>query len=1345
MKKKKLFRILSPLIACLGVYSLFNISTTIASYINQFVVDDSQEAFIDSTTNNFICYPLVKEKESDPDIVSIGWAKEPEACTGTLTIPTIVTKLNGNETIKYTVKVIAESGFRFCNFSSINFASNNIEEIKSEAFYSCQNMSTFPMPEKCIHGIAPSTFMDCRNLVTVDMSNVNSYINSRVSETDFLANNPYNIGDHAFASCVKLKSFNFPTSLSEIGEAAFNKCESILSIFFPADNEVNTISIGKYAFADCSKLTVMHFETNVSYIDTYAFAQCNYLKIYYQGNPDNNADDLMNNFSSYFRKKHVATNLTDEIKDYVPIEYDVSEISMSDDHPGIVYIKQRGPIYYDGDKDGTSTLVLDSSTDFYITIFKWQTPSTTSSDYDETNAILTIPDEIDNIPVKRIATHAFYDNLGTNEPLNGVIFNESLVQICHEAFLKCDTLATIDFSNCELLQEIGHNAFLPTNENTSFTGTFSFPNSLVYIGNRAFKNYVAATGLQLFDSSITPQLQFIGFEAFANLGSTSTNYFGTIDLLLPYSLADGSVVATDRPSPSASGDAPDCAGCVGQEAFANCKLLKYVTMQYHNTSNLAPASTGGAGKVNNKRTSFGNRVFSNCTYLERFRSNKAISRIGSGVFEKCKKLKEVFLSTNLAASDVSGYFLWGYGEGNSIFFSNSDYDDVEFRDTVIYVDGNNAPGKSEQRKYINWNSDPKTFTNEYSMSSDTNTYIHGAGGWSRLDQTLGRQFVPTYFGVNFHPNNQVIKYINVNTGNVVATNELITDYSNIAAVINKNNEYIVTRCYASGLSSIDMTSWNPGADIVTIGSCAFATLSETDSISNPFPAQKIIIPSSISTIRDRAFYSNGTDGINIITYKNSGNEVIDTGNDPKTNICFLHENITRIEAFSFYNNDFEKVLLPDGLSMLGNTSFNCTASKVSSIQSIGTNNASSYYDFIDGGMYDKDSKVLLYHVDGTGALDLSSRDITGIGPRSLAGASYSTITLPGTVTTIYGGAFQANRNLTQVSGLTGLEYLAPTVDNSNSEAWNSDTNYDLFDLSPYDFSSIYGINWNISSFKDSTGNFGNRPFYFQWKATYGAFARCEELTTFNFSSCISTLKKIGYGAFEGCKKLETLTDGATVYTYYRYKTGLLYTNVDDMISNNELTYTSVTNGVLDLSDATNLTTIGRDAFTNCEKIKYVHLPLVYEDDESKSSQAKFYLGIDIDSRSSWYSNNGQMNNNKKIFEGTAASSTGGVILVGESGNFANSSGTYYYSGTSKVGNTIDQYDNVYYSTKRYPDGFLPTANTYYFVRGRSYYNNDVVAKLSGTSCKYWIQIGNQNEHKYLLFEEKADLKTYYEL
>ena len=1357
MKKRTRNIIVYSLLSFEIISCAFTIASTLATFTEAKSIDTSATPFMDETSNELLCYPILGDASS----VAVGWGKKPTEATGAYTIPSSVT--SGGNT--YTVKAVVKSGFRYCDFTSVTFAGETVEEIQAEAFYSCQNLVTFDYPKKCITGVAPSCFMDCRKLEKINMNATTAYVLENKDVSGFLTNNRFVVGDHAFSSCVKLKGFTFPINLKEIGDSAFSYCTGIAGIFLPDDNGVtHDITIDKYAFADCSNLAIMHFTTNVSYIDSYAFCKCDKLKIYYGGNnPATDNTDPMASFDEYFRKKHVATNQTNLSTNYVPIEYQVSDMAMDPDHPGLIYTIQPGPIIYDGADN--STVVLDSSTDEYATIFQWQTPTVESDDYDAEHDILTIPNEIDGYPVKRILKQAFSNTYNQTaeegyKPLKGVVFNAALVQIQRESFKGCSQLATIDFSNCVALLEIGNNAFEVANgtENTVCT-SLTIPNCVKYIGKAAFKNFTKVQSFTLFNESETASLGIIGTEAFYQLGyRVASSYKGKLDLVLPRTICDGEMF---RCKPIG---APEHNRCIGNKAFMNCPLIKTVTAQACLSN---PTRTNGSKAqvevVTNPYMSFGDQCFSGCTYLLSFKANKAMFWLGSAMFEKCSKLKELFISAyscqNIGNKKDYDLFLWGHGEGNSIFFNtiNGDANASEFKDVVIYVDSPKGPARrARQEKYFVWNSDPKTYVDEYAMSANTNVYApwlnrKNANSTFTRDSVIGRSIVPTYYNVDYHTAG-TIKYVNADNGTVSNT----PDYSNSVAFILNGSTYMATKCYASGRSKIDMSGWTiDSKNIGAIGPSSFATLNAGNT------ASKIVLPNTVTTIRERAFYSVGEDGIDMITFKSGGTEQTIPGSPSVTKYCYLPTSVTRLEGFSFFNNDFTSVLLPNTLTYLGNTAFNISKSKTAAISafSVTSGGSSPYSMTSDGlGIYDTSTGVLLYHASsGTGTLDLSGDSLTAIGARALANTNYSSIKLPSTLTTVYGSAFNSNRSLTSITNFSGLTYISaqPTV--RTDDVWNYDLNFDVADQSARDarYDARKGvvdhypnpIGYADYYYGNANTNYANRVDYFDWYAKFGAFANCTNLTTFNFDTCTSTLKKIGYGAFEGCTSLSNMTSGTVTYNYYHYYDGLTdSTPINDSSANKE----SVTSGVLDLSEATNLTSIGRGAFNNCTAIKYAHMPLLYGSDVDANNQASLYFGFDYDEQASWYvlRNSPASGENKAIFDGAAAN-TSGAVLIGETAQFANGLGSNYKSTTihnrdNSVVFNVDEWDYSDYTYSRYPNYAFAPSNTYYYVRSKSDALTDTISSVGGKIVKYWIELdGDATNKNYLLFDSVENLKAYY--
>ena len=363
---------------------------------------------------------------------------------------------------------------------------------------------------------------------------------------------------------------------------------------------------------------------------------------------------------------------------------------------------------------------------------------------------------------------------------------------------------------------------------------------------------------------------------------------------------------------------------------------------------------------------------------------------------------------------------------------------------------------------------------------------------------------------------------------------------------------------------------------------------------------------------------------------------------------------------------------------------------------------------------------------------------------------------------VYGGAFEYSANLQSITGFSGLKYIAslPAATDGTSY-YDYSENFDFSDLSQKDAGRDQlppptdgYIESGESTENVHAANYANRAIYYDWYARFGAFANCANLETFDFTTCASSLKKIGFGAFEGDAKLENMTDGSVTYNYYRYSdySGLKYSNVTTKIAEQGAKKDTKTSGVLDLSTATNLTAIERGAFKNCTKIKYAHLPILQDQNISKTSQAGLYLCMNYDDKGSWFMRSPKVGSTGKEgpFAGTAAASSGGAILVGESANFASTLGANYNNAKSTRENgemaPYDKWDKTQYNIDRYPSYTLPASTTYFYVRStaNSYTSADLVSNQSGTAVRYWIYVGgDENSHNYLLFDRKEDLVAYF--
>ena len=112
-------------------------------------------------------------------------------------------------------------------------------------------------------------------------------------------------------------------------------------------------------------------------------------------------------------------------------------------------------------------------------------------------------------------------------------------------------------------------------------------------------------------------------------------------------------------------------------------------------------------------------------------------------------------------------------------------------------------------------------------------------------------------------------------------------------------------------------------------------------------------------------------------------------------------------------------------------------------------------------------------------------------------------------------------------------------------------------------------------------------------------------------------------------------------------------------------------------------------------------------------------------------------------------------MVGETAPFASTQGEFYNDRKSTIKGYLnvadasypnnvpyDTWDMTKYELGRYSSKYYRASNTYFYVRSKADFGNDTVTHSGGTAVKYWISIG---DHRYLLFETKEDLQSFYQI
>ncbi|HET9571297.1 MAG TPA: leucine-rich repeat protein [Bacteroidales bacterium] len=127
----------------------------------------------------------------------------------------------------------------------------NLTGIGRSAYNLCSGLTNINWPSG-LKTIGIAAFSNCRNLKTV---NIPSGVTTIDSST--------------FRSCIKLTSINIPSSVTEIRSGAFYQCGELTSVNLAPGSQLR--HIGVYAFGLCSKLSSFNLPPSVDFIGNVAF------------------------------------------------------------------------------------------------------------------------------------------------------------------------------------------------------------------------------------------------------------------------------------------------------------------------------------------------------------------------------------------------------------------------------------------------------------------------------------------------------------------------------------------------------------------------------------------------------------------------------------------------------------------------------------------------------------------------------------------------------------------------------------------------------------------------------------------------------------------------------------------------------------------------------------------------------------------------------------------------------------------------------------------------------------------------------------------------------------------
>ncbi len=351
---------------------------------------------------------------------------------------------------------------------------NSVTSIGDRVFAGCESLKTIEMPNS-LTSIGSDVFEDCDSLTSIIVDEDNSVYKSvdgnlyskdgtiliqyAVGKTQTFFTIPSSvtsIGEDAFNGYASLKSIVIPNSVTSIGNSAFVGCGSLQTVTFEENSQLTNIgekafyfchsltsiaipnsatSIGKQAFSDCSSLTNITISNNLTNIGSHVFNFCDSLIIYCE------VTEAPSGWSSSWNSGR-------------PIVWNCKNNEVATD--GSIYAVIDNIRY--ALKDGKATVVRQSRN-----ITTANIPA--SLTYKGTSYLVTI-----------IGDRAFKDC----DSLTSVTIEDSVTSIGSYAFEYCSSLTSIEIPNS--VTSIGGEAF----NNCSSLTSITIPNSVTSIGEYAF-------------------------------------------------------------------------------------------------------------------------------------------------------------------------------------------------------------------------------------------------------------------------------------------------------------------------------------------------------------------------------------------------------------------------------------------------------------------------------------------------------------------------------------------------------------------------------------------------------------------------------------------------------------------------------------------------------------------------------------------------------------------------------------------------------------------------------------------------------------------------------------------
>ena len=428
------------------------------------------------------------------------------------------------------------------------------------AFEDCANLQYVLLPDT-IQSIGQFAFFKCESLISVS-----------------LPESLTSIEHSAFKDCTSLEDIVFPDAITYIGGSAFHGCLSLQDITLPRNLE----KMQAMAFAYCTALTSVFCSDSLAYIDAGTFKGCTSLKkVTLPGSLDRiglAAFQDCKELSSIALSEHIkviehAAFEGCQKLDYIYIPASVEEIGVGWD----------GTLAF----DEATTLIgpENSCAEKYAKQYNLQ----------------------NNVPISQEDNFQVRINADGNAVITKYLGSEAVCNVPEMlAGRKVVAIGANAFGNCTDLRYVLLPDTIKTIENYAFSDcaslvAVSLPKSLISIGNCSFVNCTALTNLSFPDT-----LTEIGSLAFGSCSSLQ-------HVILPKGIKE-----------------------IAESAFAGCANLVSVTCQ-------------------DSLTIIGYKAFDGCVSLKNLTLSKNLEEIGWAAFRDCRQLNSLALPDRLSTIEYAAF------------------------------------------------------------------------------------------------------------------------------------------------------------------------------------------------------------------------------------------------------------------------------------------------------------------------------------------------------------------------------------------------------------------------------------------------------------------------------------------------------------------------------------------------------------------------------------------------------------------------------------------------------------------------------------------------------------------